>query len=564
MADYTQTDPGFTPGTTAPTDSNAAALMGIALAELLKPPAPYPGAPGVSTVPMARQLEIATKSRDEQNRLINEQTKKAEEATQREKDALTKQAEGEAELARAIQAKDQRIADGFAFYQRLFGVHPDQAALIAQLGSKVKEELPQVMDQLGKIQEMQSVGPLDNPLEWLYNTIQLPSQIQAYNRGADRIEAMQNTINRSIETASNAGELNKKTVPATTAAEADAKAKIALAQSQRLASAADIALSRISVEFNSKKMANDLAIFSATASMTQVQLENSKLAYQAAIDKIRLADSHSQRLLAAANLIEKMGQSEAVEAMLRRYELTMGYAAGSITKAMFNTFSNDHQQNIVAIAGGNGGTNAYEYLKNMEKGRPGPLFSENQKTLARELREMADKIQVPPNITQQVDKDRYIAKELQKRVRQDQELPYSSRLFREITPAEMLRAKQVDPNSDLGKVLATLAQTSAKPSTEMIVQSIMTQFKNPSEAGRVVAEYYKKNISYMNDALNLRFAGIDPLQSYKVLSPVSPLFGKREQFDLTRPDRATQYILTITNEAQAKEMTDVYQGQLRM
>lgn len=556
-------------------DTNAARDMADQLVQgaitSLQKPIEIPSTTGVDLSGLEAEVSRASKQRDETNTAIESNRQKASTASQQQIEGIDEAGKATAEKIYAEQAAAQKEADSNAFFAKIFGITTDDSSAIAMTAKRLTELAPQAEAKLRNIQSMQKVGPLDNPLAWLANQLQLPSAISDYNRDADVINNLQDAIDKGIETGQKAATFAGRGLPKITTGIAAATANLAVATAKQNAAIANENYARQDTNFAIAKLANDITVANATNAMTKDQISNEQMKYQSQINEIALADKHSERMLKAANLLETLQKTKGLDILLEQYDRTMGHPPGTTTRYIFEKFGEPQRVNIVAIGAGSVGADPFTGMLNWFNAKPGPGAAKESVRFFNYLREEAEKIAVTQEIQglDEKQKPSSIAKRLREQL--DVEFKGASKMgsiFYELEPSTMMRAGAVAPDSILGKILEPFTKVSGPVDTKIIIESISANVQNPTEAGAVIAEYYKKNIELRNQLMNTGLAGVKLPSDYKIKNDSTflsgGLGGQRIQLDLTKPDQATKYVLfrrmeKTVGEGMAKELTGTTQ-----
>ena len=194
---------------------------------------------GVDTSGAKKELKRAAETRDAAANTIDVEGKRNEEATREIQKATKLAAEASVATITADAARAQQTASIHQQFSELFGINLDPSSDIATVAVKMRQQRQSAEADLAEIQDMQSVGILDNPLEFLANVLKLPSKVAAYNTQATRINNMQKNIDNSIQTSSSASAEIVKTIPTITAAQAAAAAAKVNADSMKAVAEAD-------------------------------------------------------------------------------------------------------------------------------------------------------------------------------------------------------------------------------------------------------------------------------------------------------------------------------------
>lgn len=506
---------------------------------------------GVSTKGARTELTRASATRDATSRVIDNETTKAAESTAREAVALRGMGQADADKALADQAKAQSIADMNQRFAELFGVSGDSSSDAAILMQRLRPEREKAQQLLAKLQKDQSIGLLDNPLDWLVNQINNPARVDEYNRQADSVNTMQSILDTSVATAAAYMQFNEKSIPTVTTAQAVATAAKAKAGAEKLVEDANQALAKQNVDFATKKMANDISLASATINTTQLEMQNAHAVYASKIQAIQLTETHAARLLKAADLLETIERkhdaresTKAVQVLLDNYDTITGHPKGTTTKYMFDKLPSAARENIVGIASGSIGAGPYTALENFQRARPGPEIAPNTLKFFQFLADQAktiNKTDVTANTPKELVSEK-LDQILRQKVGAELALAYKpGNTFYELSPAEMINSEAVGSNTQLAKILEPLTKQPGAVPTTFVVEAIMKEYQNPTEAGAIIASYYKKNMQLRNSSMNTRSGGIALVETYEVPLRVGAIAEK--SFDLADPAGATKYVL---------------------
>jgi hypothetical protein len=524
----------------------ADALMQGAIDQFTKPLVIPSYKPIVIPDSINKTLDNAKQSREAHAKTVDESQKLFSTATQQEKEAIGQEGESKAALARSMGERSQQEAEGYQYFQRLFGMDMAPNAAIAnaaEVQQELRETLPEKRDRINKLH---ATTLFDDPIEYILNAMELPAAISDYNTTVDKINSNQTAINEGIQSAKDAGELNNRGIPTITASMAAANANVALAEAARKKADADQNLATVSVDFATKKLTQDLALANATRDTTHLQLQQEELKYRSLVNAIQLADSHAARLQAAAKLTYEIAdKAHLQQVILNQYDKNIGNPPGTTTVLLFNRLPQAQRDNITAIGSGSAGINPYEALQNIT--RIGPNLSPETGRLLSFISEKQSVI--PPGVG--VDKkvnDQRIAKILTEDIQKEMSNPSKSRIFKEMSPAKMLASNAVPAGSKLEQVLLPLTKIEGDIPTDTVISTIIAQYDNPTEAAAVVAAYYRANIDLRNKSINLGLVGMKPTDSYPVAATSftflnTPLGGSTQKYDLTKPEEALKYII---------------------
>lgn len=507
----------------------------------LKTPINIPDYEGVDMGPIMRTLDKATAQGETANANIGVERDRLNEATEKKKKGIEGKGAAEADLERATQERAQQIANTHTAVAQAMGFDPNVEAAI--LGEHISTLRPIADAKLKEIQSLQEPG---DPLEWIANQFILPTKIQAYNAVAMQISSSQAALDGAIDTAKNIEDFANRGIPTITAGMAKAKADIALNEATKLSAEADENLAKTNVTFAQQKLANDLAILSQTDSMTQIQQKENHQKYAAAIQAINLADTHAKRQLEAAKLLEMLGDKDALKFIIANYEKQMGHPAGTFSLSVFKAMPKDKQDNIVAIGTGSLGADPFTAMVNFYANKPGPGVNPETLTVMQFLHDESEKIATSPKIQNMDEKQKPAAIAMGLRNIISTELAGASKpgsIFHELEPAKMISSGAIPANSPLAKILEPFANKPGAVPTEMIMQAILKAVPNPNEAGAIIAAYYAKNIELRNSSMNMGTLGVKLPTDYRIRDSLSPMGFFKAQFDLTKPEEATKYLI---------------------
>jgi len=501
-----------------------------------------------STAAAKTELERAKTTRDKTQSTLEIEQERVSKATTEGKEALDMEAIAKASKAIAEAEKAQEIANINKMTDVMLGIDPSSD--IGEIAKETRQQRSVARGMLDSLQKVQNVAITDNPLEWLFNQFQLPARIKAYNRQADVVDNLQNTIDQSIKSSQDLSSRYEKGIPTITAKQAKAVADIAFADAKQAKAKADIALSQTNVNFATTKLAEDLAIANATRDTSTLEFQNNKTLYESKLNEIQLTEKRADRQLKAAALLTQLGQTSALDVLLRNFDTTVGNPQGTTHRELFNKLPTKTRENIAAIGAGKGGADPFDFLTNIRDVRMGPNMSKETQSLVLWLNQQAaaqasivDKM-ISDNKLTKDQREIKIGAQLNAIIEAQRELAYQpGTLFHEVEPGKLITAGAILPNSLLAKALLPVTQQTGPVAPKMIVDVIHKAFQNnPTITGQVVADYYKRNMKFSNDAMNLQLAGIKPMTSYMV--PLDLGFGMSMRFfDLTKSEEATKYVL---------------------
>lgn len=531
-------------------------------AELMQRDFVIPTYKGVSTAGAKSEVKKASSSRDELGKTVTESRELLRKSNEDNKAAIDAVGKADSDKAYADAARAEVVAQNVKTTNALFGVDADQAIGVLTKDINIQQDrlnkLKPVLDQeLAEIKDLQSVGPLDDPLAWLFNGIQLPSRIQKYNTTATqydndvaRIEQNQKRINDGLSSAGTMGDQINKGVPTITAAQAKATADKAVAEANKLKVVADINYATHSVDFANKKLAGDLAVATATIHTTQLDIQQTQAKYQSEVNAINLADTHATRLLKAAELYEKLEDIKQQKIVIAQYETKMGMEPGTLTPAGLKAMSKEKRDMVLSIGLSNSfGVTALDAFETFNTLKPGPGISPDTikgmeyiggklSALQKNLAENA----VFKSLSKE-EKRAKISEALNGAIALDvAQADKPGNYFHEFSPAKMLMADKDFAQSALGKILKPLADKDQEITTKTIASTILESVGgNPSNAGVALSSYYKDNMELRNKALSPGAIGIKIPEGYIVHHNGTP-------YNMVKPGDATKYALEIAKE----------------
>lgn len=524
-------------------------LLSGAVKALSVPIPTIPTYGGTDTSAARKDIARASTTREESNKVIDSSRGDYATATEREKAALDRKGVAEGDEARADQERAQTIATITQTIGREVFGEGDIATNAAILAKEVARLRPGVDSSLKEIQALNSPG---DPLNWLTNQFILPGKVAAYNAQATELNALQNTLDNAIATSEAINTFAAKAVPSITANQAKAKADKAGAIVDIAKANADEQLAKINVDFSVHKMANDISIANQTLDMTKIQQQENHMKYQSQINAINLADTHANRMLKAAQLLETIEKTKGLDVVLKNYDRVMGHPDGTTNRFMFERFSDARKQDMVAIGAGSLGADPFAGMLTYYANRPGPGASPETSRLMGFLREKSEVVQLEQKVqgTDEKQKPAAIAGRL-RTIINDEILSANKQgsLFYELTPAAVLATNRISPDSIVAKNLEPFTKTGQTVPTAMVVQAIATAIPNPVEAGAAIAQYYRANIDIRNASMNTSLIGIKLPTSYVIRDSFGNFSFGQTPFDLTKPEEATKYITMLRTKA---------------
>ena len=530
----------------------------------LKKPVSIPSTEGVDLTSAESELEIARTTRDETTKTIDIERTRLGRATEERKEAITAEGKAASEKILADQARQQNVIDLQQQIANILNISLDPNSDIAIAAARVRELTPIAEAKLRRVQEMQSVGLLDNPLEWLTNQIQLPAAIGDYNAEAQVVNSLQSAIDSALKAQQDIAVAADKGIATISTASAKADADKILAAAAQNKAIADENLAKNSVTFAVQKLSNDITIANADKTMSQLQLQNEQTRYQSMINAINIADNHATRLLKAAELIEKIQDTKAMDVIFENYDRIMGHPKGTMNKYIFAKFAEPQRQNIVAIGTGSVGSGPLEGAINFRMSRPGPGVSPETRKLFNFINHEIDVISSDPKIG--LIDTKLQPNVIDKRLKEALVLKINDasnpdNIFYEMSPAKMIASGAIPADSKLAKILEPFTNQTGNIPTEVILNSIVMAYPNPGEAGAVISDYYTANMKLRNSVMNTSLIGIQLPKNYKFKTSIekeNAFLGLESKmtFDLTKPEEATKYVT-------AKRVSDIVRMQSR-
>lgn len=523
---------------------------------VLNTPINAPKAAGVNTAPFQKELERTKQSRNELDQTIATGKQTLATATEQTKAGIDQKASGDTAEVNANQDRAQLIADQNQWVNELYGINTKEDGEVAKTAIQARNLKDDALQKLDDIKQKQSVGLLDSPIDFLVNTIQLPSDIETYNTTAAQANLLQHYSEDIMKNSSAAQAQLEKGVPTITTAQAAAKATIIAGLATQAKAAADENLAKANLTFAQNKMAADISVLEGQGKLSQLQLENSKAAYSAAINNIQLADTHATRLLKAAELIEKIGDQKSLEAIIKGYDAATGKAPGTTSVFAWKGLPSAMKEEIVAIGStGTFGSNPVQALISFARSAPGANVSEQTRTLMGFTAQEMQKAEERGEIKNEVDG----AKKAQKlstavtssitgAMNTASQGPQNP--FYELSPTAMIKAGFVPPNTPFGKVLQQWADTKTQPTTAQVLAGVQASAgtDNPVELGQIAAQYYQVNMIARNSLFNLKTIGIQEQMPSNYTIKAGGVLGMGSyKLDLTKPEDATKYFLLQKN-----------------
>lgn len=518
-------------------DELVSGAIGILKAPIEAPELNFPGLDEVRA-----RSDKATATSEATNTQIGVERDEYNKAAASEQAAITAKGQADADYARAKGQRSQMEAE---VYKAAVDAMHVNVSDIAEVGKQLARERPIAEAKLRALQESQATNFLDSPIDYLVAKIKEPALANDYNRSADIVNNLEESISKGIEIANAGATLNAKSIPQITAAMSVSEAKSLEAGAAQNRAIAEEKLATQNVSFAQQKLANDITALNVTKEMTAVDIDKMKTEYTAAIKKIELSDTHATRMLRAAELLDKLEKNKGLDLILENYDRIMGNPKGTTNRYTFEKFADAQRTNIVAIGAGSGGTDPFQALVNLSQSglRPGPAFSSSR--LMSWSQNLAENIARSQDIQQLDEKQKPMA--ISNRMKQaiEQEKLNPTKIdspFFEASPKEMILSGAIPKESPVAAMLAPYANQDQQVPTGVIIEAFNKNFKNPVEAGGALADYYRRNIILRNSTNNYKLLGITPDENYKMKVRGS-MFGGGFIIDLTKPEEATKLIL---------------------
>lgn len=519
-------------------------LFSKAIPKLMEDPTGGKGMPTYSradTTEIDYDRERVRSQREVVSATIGEELQNYGTANEAEKKAIQAKGVAESDLAYAAKEQADREAAIFAQYGQIFGVTPEN---MASLVHDMNIQKPKLVAQGTEIAGMQAVGPGDNLLEWWGNQFALPGKIQEYNTRASTYNMMQDTLDSYIKSANDAATFAHKGIPSISAATAKAKSDVALANAAQASAQADENLAKVNVTFQTQKLAADVAAAEKTLQTTELEVRQRQNELQAAIHAIQFSENQAMRMLRAAELAEKlaknedeMAQRKSIGKILENYDRVTGKPLGTTSFDVWRVSGEAVKNNMIAIGTGSLGATPVAAAMNWYASRPGPLASPDTERLMGYIAEktrrwMTDQHTQTMDEKQKID---YVNIHVNTEIKQD--IANASTLgsmFYELSPAKLIAAGQMNPDSVVAKVLQPLTQGKMSENilTELVVDTIRKAFNNDNDAAKAIADYYQRNIALRNSTMNTGLANLALPNSYDV--PVKLGFFSSKNLDLTK------------------------------
>lgn len=509
----------------------------------------------VTMQPMQEEVNTVRSRRVATNLQISEEQERFSAATSAEQEALRNKGVAEGDLAKANNLRAERESAVYNQLATSMGIRPEDVAVVA---SRIAQMRPGVEAKLREVQRLQSVGPTDNPFEWLINQIQLPSKISDYNSEATVMNSLESSVNDTITMANATANFATKGIPTTTAEQAAAQSRLARSLADKAIADSEETLAKTNVTFATSKLAADVHAATITKDMTQLQIEQAKADLAAQIHNINVADNNATRLLKAAELLEKLEKTKGLDVLLRNYDRVLGHPEGTTTRYNFERFGEAQRQNIVAIGAGSlGPTNdPLSALEIFQLSRPGPQLSKETRGFVNYLQGVREQT-LTDNRLQAIhgkeEQRAFVAGAMKSTVASDiRAASKTDSVFHELNPSVMLAAPgAVDPKSRTAKILEPYTKQAGNVPTDMIVAAFMQEFQNPTEAGAAISDYYKKNIQMRNSYMNATLFGVILPTTYHMRrssslmagGAVTEKYGNSFSYDLTDAAEATKFVL---------------------
>lgn len=543
----------------AETDSLVDKLLGKA-ADLYNQDFKIPIYSGVSTKAAKEEVGKARTSRDELNTTISTERGNVADANRRQKEGITGEGQATADKAMADQALAEEKAKTSRGVNQIFGLGTDPSDAIAQTAVKVTAERKTLDVELEEIKRMQSIGPLDDPVQWLFNGIQLPSKISQYNASAQQINNDQDAIDSGIRNATNMDLQIQKGIPTITAAQAKAVADKAKSEAVKLGALADDNLARTNVTFAVQKLSGDMSIANATVETTRLDMANAQQQYQSQITALNMAQTKADRMVKSAELIDKIGDSKALDVVLANSDRIRGFPLGTTTRQSIKFMKPEERANIVAIGTGSFGNNPVDNYEAARSAKFGPGVSQDLvktfdyvQTKISAASQTADGLITTGKLTPD-QKRSNVTSGVNTLITADQlNSSKIGNIFHELEPAKMIASGKIPVDSPLGKAIAPLAATDQPITANVVAATILAQFGNdPVMAGAALANYYQENMKLRNEVMQFGVAGIKVIPGYQV--QVGSMFSK-VTLDLTKPGDAVKYQLFQQLQTRINNMT---------
>lgn len=527
-------------------------------AAMLAKPLVTPNLAGTSMAGVTEAANRVTRQSQAFHGVTEQATNEIYAARDAEQVAQLDKAAAASALASADAAKESAKAAPYALYDILTKTQEDMTNEIAASHSFLLATRPAADTELKNIKEMQQVGIFDNPLEWAYNQIQLPSKINSYNAVADEINSAQATIDANMTQTNNIAEGRSKSIPAVTALQAKAKSDAALAEAKILNAQLDKHTATLITDLASKDLAADVAAAQTKDSETRIKQAENHAQFQAKVTAIQLEDNHVGRMLKLSELAQNLEDRGGLKETLAKSDVARGLPEGTTTIQVYKGMKKEDQLTILGFATGSYGANLLDSINNIERIPMGQLpentvkifkFLRNQKVTAEEAvnKELATESMTAGGVKLSA-QDKHmefmdrVNKKLQEAVTREFQNP-NSPILSAASPKEVYDS--LPDNSPLAKVLEPLITNGGAITPEVLTQATRLAVGNdPRVAGKLVSDYYSQARRITNKASNILMfnrSAILPTDYTVVIEDPTSLLGKSTALNLANPQQATQF-----------------------
>jgi len=491
-----------------------------------------------------------------------------------------------ADEARANGERAQRVATLHENVIKLFGgdvLNPD--SLGAKLVQDIRDTTESTRGKLAAIQERSAVTLLDNPLEFIINSIELPSMAAEYNAEATRLNSMQEQLGKINALANDAGNLNQKAIPAITAEQASAQAKQKLHAATLEAAKFDVAA--ITQRVSLARVSLDAAVTEANVQqgLSGQQLQAANMRFQSQVAAIQHAEGAAVREAQTAKAMEMLHDVRLKKIAIRNAASAFGWNVENFPISMFDKMPASMQMRFMSggIAG-DFGANPYDAWKALNE-FGGPAMADTLKGWQREVGRFvsaatAEGASPARGSLSGAKLDEYVRVRTAALIQENllaQPVSPSNTFFKELSPATMAMTFSQFDKSVAGTVLKPLIDAGGSPTTQTVVETIANGLmqKGVPVQGQAyaIAQYYKNNVVERNKRSNADAMKIEMPQDYRTTLEVPgmiPGMSRSKVIDLTDPAQVQIYLLykqgpvdSMGNPAQGGRLSSVQSPNVR-
>lgn len=487
-----------------------------------------------------------------------------EQSVREKNDAITGQGDASAAVTMANQQRAQQVADMVQQIVQLNNVDPANPTSTAvrnvmDISAKTDEAL-KLRD---GITEMQSVGFLDNPIEYLVNQFTLPSAVSKYNATVNEVNVKQQQLDNAISTANNLKTLTADTIPSITRAQADASAKLELKQAAERVADTNIMMAQQNSQFAASYFQATIANAQVQKGMSDAKGEAAWRTFQSQVEGIKYAESAERRMAETAKAVDYLKEHKILEEAAKAAATAWGWDPTKFSVSQFERLPKDLQLRF--MAGGASGIydlKPYEAFKSYEL-LHGPNMPENRKAAYERLGSIITAVEKnadrPGNAEAAAAKQkgaeayqRYLSIKVNEalQLQKDSSSTDPNSLFHSLAPQVLLSRNQAFANSPAGKILEPYKAASVIPTDQQVVDTLVVSMAkenaSPQAIGSAIADYFKLNVGVRNGATDLKAFAIKAPTDYTIPLNVpgrSITGGRSMQFNITDAAEATRYVI---------------------